>query len=127
VDRQSYEGDDVSVRAQPWIAHEASGVVVIEVEVTVKTILHRRTGQWLKPEQQQGYPPIRLRPQPCVRIAGTVLAVVRPLSGEARKAPPAGGRSHGQHSSPLQTAHRAGTPRLGLVHTRPAPGRSGRP
>jgi len=81
VDRQIYEGDYVIVRAQPQVAHGDVGVVVIEEEVTVKTILHRRSGMWLKPEnQQQGYPPIRLRPQQRVRIAGKVIAVFRPLS-----------------------------------------------
>ena len=81
VDRQIYEGDYVIVRAQPWVEHGQVGVVVIEEEVTVKTILHRRTSLWLKPEnRQQGYPPIRLRPQQRVRIAGKVIAVFRPLS-----------------------------------------------
>ena len=81
VDRQIYEGDYVIVRAQPQVEHGDIGVVVIDEEVTVKTILHRRSGMWLKPEnQQQGYPPIRLRPQQRVRIAGKVLAVFRPLS-----------------------------------------------
>jgi len=81
VDRQIYEGDYVIVRAQPQVEHGDIGVVVIDEEVTVKTILHRRSGMWLKPEnQQQGYPPIRLRPQQRVRIAGKVIAVFRPLS-----------------------------------------------
>jgi len=81
VDRQIYEGDYVIVRTQPWVEHGEVGVIVIEEEVTVKTVLHRRTGLWLKPEnQQQGYPPIRIRPQQRVRIVGKVLAVFRPLS-----------------------------------------------
>jgi repressor LexA len=81
VDRQIYEGDYVIVRAQPWVEHGDVGVVVIDEEVTVKTILHRRTGLWLKPEnQQQGYPPLRLWPQQRVRIVGKVIAVFRPLS-----------------------------------------------
>ena len=81
VDRQIYEDDYVIVRAQPSVAHGDIGVVVIEEEVTVKTILHRRTGLWLKPEnRQQGYPPIRLHPQQRVRIVGKVIAVFRPFS-----------------------------------------------
>lgn len=81
VDRQIFEGDYVIVRAQPLVEHGAVGVVVIEEEATVKTVLHRRTGLWLKPEnQQKGYPPMRLRPEQRVRIAGKVIAVFRPLS-----------------------------------------------
>jgi len=81
VDRQIFEGDYVIVRAQPWVEHGEVGVVVIEEEATVKTILHRRTGLWLKPENQhKGYPAIRLRPEQRVRIAGKVIAVFRPLS-----------------------------------------------
>jgi repressor LexA len=84
VDRRIYEGDYVSVRAQPWVEHGDVGVVVIDEEVTVKTILRRRTGLWLKPEnQQQGYPSIRLRPQQRVRIVGNVLAVGRLPSTKA--------------------------------------------
>jgi repressor LexA len=80
-DRQIYEGDYVIVRAQPWVEHGDVGVVVIDEEVTVKTILHRRTGLWLKPEnQQRGYPSIRIRPQQHVRIVGKVIVVFRPVS-----------------------------------------------
>jgi repressor LexA len=80
-DRQIYEGDYVIVRAQPWVEHGDVGVVVIDEEVTVKTILHRRTGLWLKPEnQQRGYPSIRSRPQQHVRIVGKVIVVFRPVS-----------------------------------------------
>jgi len=51
-------------------------VGVIDEEVTVKTILHRRTDLWLKPEKErQGYPPIRLRPQQRVRIVGKVIGM----------------------------------------------------
>jgi SOS-response transcriptional repressor LexA len=75
------EGDDVIVRAQPWGAHGAIGVVVIEEEITVKTVLHRRTGVRLKPEnQRQGYPVIRLRPEQHVRLIGQVIAVFRHVS-----------------------------------------------
>lgn len=82
VDRQIYEGDDVIVCVQPSVSHEDIGVVLIEEDVTVKTILRRRTGLWWKPENRQpGYPLIRLRPQQRVRTAGTVIAVFRPLSG----------------------------------------------
>jgi repressor LexA len=81
VDRQIYDGDYVIVRAQPWVEHGDIGVVVIDEEATVKTIVHRRTGLWLKPEnQQQGYPLIRLRPEQRVRMAGKVIAVFRPVS-----------------------------------------------
>jgi len=81
VDRQIHDGDYVIVRAQPWVEHGDIGVVVIDEEATVKTILHRRTGLWLKPEnQRQGYPLIRLRPEQRVRMAGKVVAVFRPLS-----------------------------------------------
>jgi repressor LexA len=81
VDRQIYDGDYVIVRAQPWVEHGAIGVVVIDEEATVKTIVHRRSGLWLKPEnQQQGYPLIRLRPEQRVRMAGKVIAVFRPVS-----------------------------------------------
>ena len=81
VDRRIHEGDYVIVRAQPWVEHGDVGVIAIDEEITVKTVLHRRTGLWLKPEnQQQGYPLIRLRPGQRVRIAGKVLAVFRPLS-----------------------------------------------
>jgi repressor LexA len=81
VDRQIYDGDYVIVRAQPWVEHGDIGVVVIDEEATVKTILQRRTGLWLKPEnQQQGYPLIHLRPEQHVRIAGRVIAVFRPVS-----------------------------------------------
>jgi repressor LexA len=81
VDRQIHDGDYVIVRAQPWVEHGDIGVVVIDEEATVKTILHRRTGLWLKPEnQRQGYPLIRLRPEQHVRMAGKVVAVFRPLS-----------------------------------------------
>lgn len=81
VDRQIYDGDYVIVRAQPWVEHGDSGVVVIDEEVTVKTILHRRTGLWLKSEnRQRGYPLIHPRPDQDVRIVGKVIAVFRPLS-----------------------------------------------
>ncbi len=81
VDRQIYEGDYVIVRAQPRVEHRDIGVVAIEEEVTVKTVLHRRTGLWLKPEnQEKSYPPIRLRSQQRVRIVGKVIAVFRPLA-----------------------------------------------
>ena len=80
VDRQIHEGDYVIVRTQPWVEHGAIGVVAIEEEITVKTVLHRRTGLWLKPEnQQRGYPLIRLRPEQRVRIVGKVIAVFRPI------------------------------------------------
>jgi len=56
-------------------------VVVIDEEATVKTILHRRTGVWLKPENRhKGYPLVRLKADQRVRIAGKVIAVFRPLS-----------------------------------------------
>ncbi len=81
VDRQIHEGDYVIVRTQPWVEHGAIGVVAIEEEITVKTVLHRRTELWLKPEnQQRGYPSIRLRPEQRVRIVGKVIAVFRPIS-----------------------------------------------
>ena len=81
VDRQIYDGDYVIVRAQPWVEHGEIGVVVIDEEATVKTILHRRNGLWLQPEnQRQGYPLIRLRPEQRVRMAGKVIAVFRPVS-----------------------------------------------
>jgi repressor LexA len=81
VDRQIHEGDYVIVRAQPWVEHGDIGVIAIDEEITVKTVLHRRTGVWLKPEnRQQGYPLIRLRPTQHVRIVGKVIAVFRPLS-----------------------------------------------
>jgi repressor LexA len=81
VDRRIHDGDYVIVRTQPWVAHGDIGVVAIDEEITVKTVLHRRTGVWLKPEnRQQGYPLIRLRPDQRVRIAGRVIAVWRPLS-----------------------------------------------
>jgi len=81
VDRQIFESDYVIVRAQPWVEHGDIGVVVIEEEVTVKTVLHRRTGLWLRPEnQQQGYPLLRPRSDQRVRIVGKVIAVFRPLS-----------------------------------------------
>ena len=81
IDRQIHEGDYVIVRTQPWVEHGDIGVIAIDEEITVKTVLHRRTGLWLKPEnQQQGYPLIHLRPEQHVRIAGKVIAVFRPLS-----------------------------------------------
>jgi repressor LexA len=81
VDRQIYEGDYVIVRTQPWVEHGDIGVIAIDEEITVKTMLHRRTGVWLKPEnQQQGYPLIRLRPEQRIRIVGKVIAVFRPLA-----------------------------------------------
>jgi repressor LexA len=81
IDRQIHEGDYVIVRTQPWVEHGDIGVIAIDEEITVKTVLHRRTGLWLKPEnQQQGYPLIRLRPEQRVRIVGKVIAVFRPLS-----------------------------------------------
>jgi repressor LexA len=80
VDRHIYEGDYVIVRAQPWVEHGAVGVVVLDEEVTVKTVLHRRGGLWLQPEnRQRGYPPLRPRPGQRVRVIGKVLAVFRPL------------------------------------------------
>jgi repressor LexA len=81
VDRQIYEGDYVIVRTQPWVEHGDIGVVAIDEEITVKTVLHRRTGLWLKPEnQRRGYPLIRLRPEQRVRVVGKVIAVFRPMS-----------------------------------------------
>jgi repressor LexA len=81
VDRQIHEGDYVIVRAQPWVEHGDIGVIAIDEEVTVKTVLHRRTGLWLKPEnQQKRYSMIRPRPDQRVRIAGKVIAVFRPVS-----------------------------------------------
>jgi len=81
VDRQIYEGDYVIVRAQPWVEHGDIGVVAIDEEITVKTVLHRHTGLWLKPEnRQRGYPVIRPRPAQRVRLVGKVLAVFRPMS-----------------------------------------------
>jgi SOS-response transcriptional repressor LexA len=48
-------------RPQPWVEPADVGVVVIDEAVMVKTILHRRTDLWLKPEKErQRYPPIRL-------------------------------------------------------------------
>jgi repressor LexA len=79
-DRQIYEGDYVIVRAQPWVEHGDIGVIAIDEEITVKTVLHRRTGLWLKPENQhQGYPLIHLRPEQRVRVVGKVIAVFRPI------------------------------------------------
>jgi repressor LexA len=81
VDRQIYEGDYVIVRAQPWVEHGEIGVIAIDEEITVKTVLHRRTEVWLRPEnRQQGYPVMRLRSEQRVRIVGKVMAVFRPLS-----------------------------------------------
>jgi repressor LexA len=81
VDRRIYEGDYVIVRTQLWVEHGDIGVIAIDEEITVKTVLHRRAGLWLKPEnQRQGYPLIRLRPEQHVRIVGKVIAVFRPLS-----------------------------------------------
>jgi repressor LexA len=81
VDRQISEGDYVIVRAQPWVEHGDIGVVAIDEEITVKTVLHRRTGLWLRPEnRRQGYPLIRLQPEQRVRIVGKVIAVFRPVS-----------------------------------------------
>jgi repressor LexA len=80
VDRQIHDGDYVIVRAQAWVEHGEIGVVVIDEEATVKTVLHRRHGLWLKPEnQQKGYPLIRPRPDQRVHVAGKVIAVFRPL------------------------------------------------
>ena len=80
VDRQIYDGDYVIVRTQPWVEHGDVGVIAIDEEITVKTVLHRRGGQWLKPEnQQQGYPLIRLQPEPRIRMVGKVIAVFRPM------------------------------------------------
>ena len=80
VDRQIHDGDYVIVRAQPWVEHGEIGVVVIDEEATVKTVLHRRNGLWLKPEnQQKGYPVIRPRFDQRVHMAGKVIAVFRPL------------------------------------------------
>src|SRR5262245_8710666 len=81
VDRQIYEGDYVIVRTQPWVGHGDIGVIAIDEEITVKTVLHRRAGVWLRPEnRQQGYPVMRLRSEQRVRIVGKVIAVFRPLS-----------------------------------------------
>jgi repressor LexA len=81
VDRQSHEGDYVIVRTQPWVEHGDIGVIAIEEAITVKTVLRRRTGVWLKPENQhQGYPMIRLRPDQRVRLVGKVLVVFRLVS-----------------------------------------------
>jgi repressor LexA len=81
IDRQIHEGDYVIVRAQSWVEHGDIGVIAIDEEITVKTVLHRRTGVWLKPEnQQRGYPLIRLRPEQRARLVGKVIAVFRPLS-----------------------------------------------
>jgi repressor LexA len=81
VDRQIHEGDYVIVRAQPRVEHGDIGVIAIDEEITVKTVLHRRTGLWLKPENRhQGYPLIRLRPEQRIRVVGKVIAVFRPLS-----------------------------------------------
>jgi repressor LexA len=80
VDRQIYEGDYVIVRAQPWVEHGDIGVIAIDEEITVKTVLHRRTGLWLKPENRdQGYPLIRLQPEQRIRMVGKVIAVFRPM------------------------------------------------
>jgi repressor LexA len=82
IDRHIHEGDYVIVRTQPWVEHGDIGVIAIDEEITVKTVLHRRSGLWLQPEnRQQGYPVIRLRPDQPVRIAGKVIAVFRPLAG----------------------------------------------
>jgi repressor LexA len=87
VDRQLHEGDYVIVRTQPWVEHGEIGVVVIDEEATVKTVLQRRTGVWLRPENQhKGYPLIRLRSDQGVRIAGKVIAVFRPLAAAAGSA-----------------------------------------
>jgi repressor LexA len=81
VDRQIHDGDYVIVRTQPWVEHGEIGVVVIDEEATVKTVLHRRQGLWLRPEnRQKGYPLIRPRPDQRVHMVGKVLAVFRPLS-----------------------------------------------
>jgi len=81
VDRQIYEGDHVIVRAQPWVEHGAVGVIAIEEEITVKTVLHRGTGLWLKPEnQRRGYPLLRPRPEQRLRIVGKVIATFRHVS-----------------------------------------------
>jgi repressor LexA len=53
VDRQLHAGDDVIVRTQPWIAHGAIGVMALAEAITVQTVRHRRTGGWLKPENQR--------------------------------------------------------------------------
>jgi repressor LexA len=80
VDRHIHDGDYVIVRAQPWVEHGDIGVVVLDEEATVKTVLHRHNGLWLKPEnRRKGYPIIRPRPDQRVHIAGKVLAVFRPL------------------------------------------------
>jgi repressor LexA len=80
VDRQIYEGDYVIVRTQPWVEHGDVGVIAIDEEITVKTVLRRRGGLWLKPEnRQQGYPLIRLQPEQRIRMVGKVIAVFRPL------------------------------------------------
>ena len=81
VDRQVYEGDYAIVRTQPWVGHGDIGVIAIDEEITVKTVLHRRTGLWLKPENRhRGYAVIRLRPEQHVRIVGKVIAVFRPMA-----------------------------------------------
>jgi repressor LexA len=53
VDQQISQGDDVLVRAQPWVEHKVVGVVVIDAVVMVKTILRQRTRPWPGPENQQ--------------------------------------------------------------------------
>jgi SOS-response transcriptional repressor LexA len=53
VHRQISQGDNVLVRAQPWVEHEVVGVVVIDAGVMVKTMLRQRTGPWPRPENQQ--------------------------------------------------------------------------
>lgn len=121
----------VAVRAQPWVEHGAIGVVVIDEDVTVKTVVHRRHGLWLKPEnRQRGYPRMRPRPDQRVRVAGNVIAVVRPLArsavGDQRSAsgpttksasaPPPGGCERcgqpvqGRRHMPLVTLREAGRP-----------------
>jgi hypothetical protein len=73
------------VRAQLWSEHGDVGEVLIDREVTVKTILHRHTDLWLKPENlQQGYPPIRPRPQKRVCIVGEVIGMAMWLEPRKR-------------------------------------------
>ena len=58
------QGDDVLVRAQPWVEHELVGVVAIDAVVMVKTILRQRTGPWTGArESAAGYPLVRLHPR----------------------------------------------------------------
>jgi repressor LexA len=59
IDRQIHDGDYVIVRVQPRVEHGEISVVVIDEEATVKTVLYRRNGLWLRPENQQRRYPLR--------------------------------------------------------------------